>query len=650
MQRRPTVVSLLFGGHLPRRTTRNKNPTPGDIRLEMEDLIASEQPLSAQEKQLVKRGYELFDAFYQKLRPAHEEMRAARKMRQLRQDERSHTAPPSMTLNSCIDNVIADQNDNIPEAIMVPERAETDGTADEMSDVIGFVLYQANWTDTYQKIMEDSVVTGTGVAQVFWDEDMMDGEGMANVTSWHPEDFYPDPLYENIQDGRACFKTKQTTVAWVEEHYPHVKGYVHGDNIRPDDEYFAAIDAPEGDRNVTLLEFWYKRYDAEKRKYRVHMAQMAGRALLYSTELSFGFGKGERENEYREGVYAHGQYPFVLYKYRNVWREPFGTGLVHDYRDTQIAIDRYQKYIDDNARESSVQRHFLRRGSGVSADQIADMSQTVIEWEGNDIREVLQTIQAAPLNGQVFQTMSFLVDSMKQDSGQNQFNRGEGGGGITAASAISQLVAQGGKITRWHVEQYKNAFREMVEQLMWVVSEYMEPQRKLLIVGGWESGMGMQGRQIQINAPVNEGDRLPKPGYSVRVQAQKHSPIWSERFNELLMKAAEIAAQSGSPIPAESLFSMLQGFADKGRIVRILEESSAVKAQIQQLQAQVQDLTNQNVGKQAVIDSLRESKGSPALQRAAAQQGGAALPAPKGGYGALESVVAPSQGENMNGL
>lgn len=546
-------------------------------------------------------------------------MREARKMRQLMQDERSATSAPSMTLNSCIDNVIADQNDNIPEAVMVPEREETNGTADEMSDIIGFVLYQANWPNTYQRLMEDSVVTGTGVAQVFWDEDMMDGDGMANVTCWHPEDFYPDPMYENIQDGRGVFKATQTTVAWVEEHYPHAKGYVHGDDIRPDDDIRSVLEPPQGDQNVTLLEFWYKRYDAPKRKYRVHMAQFAGRALLYSTELNFGFGEGEREGEYDEGVYAHGQYPFVLFKYRDVWRKPFGTGLVHDYGETQQTIDRYQKYIDDNARESSRQRHFIRRGSGINAEDIADYNRQIIEWEGADIREVLQTVQAEPLNGQVYQMMNFLVDNMKQDSGQNQFTRGEGGMGVTAASAISQLVAQGGKITRWHVEQYKNAFREMVEQLVWVVSEYMPRERKLLIVGGWESGQGMQGTTISLRAPKEEGDRLRKPGYSVRVQAQKHSPIWSERFNELLMKAAEIAAQGGAAIPAETLIGTLQGFPDKGRIVRVLEQSSAVNAQLRDLQAQVEQLTMQNKQQAAVMRGQAKALAKPGGQTASPQ-------------------------------
>lgn len=627
-----------------RKPTRNKNPTaqrePGDIRLDMQELIPSEQPLGPREKKLKARAYELFELYRQKLRPVHEEMRDARKMRQLKQNERSMTSAPSMTLNSCIDNIIADQNDNIPEAVMVPEREETNGTADEMSDVVGFVLYQANWPSVYQRIMEDSVVTGTGIAQVFWDEDMMDGEGMANVLCWHPEDFYPDPMYEDIQDGRGIFKATQTTVAWVEEHFPHAAGYVHGDDIRPDDDIRSVLEAPEGDQNVTLLEFWYKRYDAAARRYRVHMAQFAGGALLYSTELGFGFGEGESENEYEQGVYAHGKYPFVMFKYRDVWREPFGTGLVHDYSETQHMIDRCLKYIDDNARESSIQRHFIRRGSGINPEDIADYNNRIIEWDGADIREVLQTVQANPLNGQVYQIMQYMVDNMKQDSGQNQFSRGEGGMGVTAASAISQLVAQGGKITRWHVEQYKNAFREMIEQLVWVVSEYMDPERKLLIVGGWESGMGMQGKPISLRAPKAEGDALRKPGYSVRVQAQKHSPIWSERFNELLMKAAEIAAQSGAAIPPETLIGTLQGFPDKGRIVRVLEESSTMHAQMQQMQAQIEQLTMQNKKQAAVMRGQAKAFAKPGGQTPTQN-------VPSASYNALSQVVAGAEEQSV---
>ena len=190
---------------------------------------AENQPISERERALVARAYALFDCFYDQLGEEHELMRKARMLRARKPDEQSQTAPTGNTLGSCVDNMIADQIDNLPEAVMLPEREETAQSAEEMDDVVSFVLYRAGWPGKYQTLMEDAIVAGTGVAQVFWDENLEEGEGMVNVLAWHPEDFYPDPMYEDIQDGRGCFKATHTSVAWVEGHYPQAKGYVAGD-------------------------------------------------------------------------------------------------------------------------------------------------------------------------------------------------------------------------------------------------------------------------------------------------------------------------------------------------------------------------------------------------------------------------------------
>ena len=527
---------------------------------------AESQPISMTERALVARIYALFDCFYDQLSEEHEQMRRARMLRARRPDEQSRTAPTGNTLGSCVDNMIADQMDNLPEAVMLPERDETARSAEEMDDVVSFVLYRAGWPGKYQTLMEDAIVTGTGVAQVFWDEDMEDGEGMVNVLAWHPEDFYPDPMYEDMQDGRGCFKATRTSVAWVEQHYPQAKGYVTGDEYAKEE----ADDrqTPEGDTRVTLLEFWYKQYDAETKRTHVHMAQVAGRALLFSTETGYG-----AERTYPEGLYAHGEYPFVLYKYRDAWRKPFGTGLIHDYYDTQTAIDRYAKYIDDNARESSVQRHFIRRGSGVNPDDVADMRKTIIEWEGNDIREVMQTVQAEPINGQVYEMMRYLADTMKQDCGQNQFTRGEGGLNVTAGTAIHYLQEAGGKITRWHSERFKDAFRKMVEQILWVLSEYMEPGRKMRIIGGWNSSGGMRERIIELVAPDRRGGALPRPAYTVRVQVQRGNPNQIQTDNEFLMQAVKICADAGTPLPPETVIRLMEGYRNKDGVLRAMREA-----------------------------------------------------------------------------
>lgn len=601
---------------MPNEKGRNKHP-PGDIRTNVQDaLIASEQPLSQREKELVRRAYSLYDKFRSDLREQHEEMRKARLMRQLRQDERSWTAPLSNTLNSCADNVIADQIDNMPEAKMYPERQETAQSADEMSDIVSFVLYQAGWPGKYQTLMEDAVVTGTGIAQVEWNDDAMDGDGLPDVTVWHPEDFFPDPQYENLQDGRGCFKATRTTVAWVEEHYPHASGYVRADDVRESEATYESLYAPDGDKDTTLLEFWYKRYDAQKRKTRVHMALFAGKALLYSTELDYGVS---RKGEFKEGVYAHGQYPFTMYKYRSVWRRPFGTGLFHDYRSQQEAIDRYQKYIDDNARQSSRQRLFIRKGSGIDPNEVADMTRDIIEWEGNDIREVMQTVQATPLNGQVYQMMQYMSDTMKQDSGQNQFSRGEGGLGVTAASAIEMLQTAGGKITRWHTEGFKDAFREMIEQLLWVLSEYMEPERKLLIVGGWDSTGNMQERLVQLIATRREGDELPKPAYTVRVQVQRSNPGWIQEENNFVLQMAQICGQYGQPMPPEVVVSLLQGYPNKGAVMRAVQATSQIQQQLNQLRAQNEQLSEQLTQQQRantqILKGMQTPGGAASMQQ-----------------------------------
>ena len=597
---------------------KKKRPA-GDIRLLEQDIAPESQPLTEEGKQLVLRAYELFEDFRQKLVDDHSEMQDARLTYELRQAERAMHAPQSSTLLSCIDNVVADQLDNMPEAKMLPEREDTANAAEEIADIVAYILYHADWPKRYRHIVEDAVVTGTGIAQVFWDDDLEDGEGMVNVSSIHPEDFYPDPAYEDIQDGRGIFVATRVTVAWVMEHYPEAGPYVEPDQSTVTNEYVDPRYQNElGDASTILLEFWYRKYDAKKRKYRVHKAILAGHALLYSTELSFG---GPSKDEYRQGVYAHGQYPFVMYKYRDVFRKPFGTGMVHDYREQQDAIDRYLKYIDDNARASAKPKTYVRKSAGINTEDIADYSKDYVEFEGSDIRAVMQTVQADPLNGQVYQIMNYLVDTMKQDCGQNQFTRGEGGLGVTAASAIQALQEAGSKITRMRTESFKESFKMMVEQIIWVMSEYLTADRKFMIVGGWDSTGNMQQRLIQLLAPPMEGDELKKPAYAVQVQVQKRNPLQIQVDNEFLSQCAQICAQAGSPLPPEAVIGLMEGYRTKSSVLKVVQQNSIVQQQIQQLTVQVEQLTQELETKNKIIENDSKVMGTPSIMQRLQEQG-----------------------------
>ncbi len=141
--------------------------------------------------------------------------------------------------------------------------------------------------------------------------------------------------------------------------------------------------------------------------------------------------------------------------------------------------------------------------------------------------------------------MRYLADTMKQDCGQNQFHTREGGLNVTAGTAIHYLQEAGGKITRWHSERFKDAFRKMVEQILWVLSEYMEPGRKMRIIGGWNSRGGMRERIIELVAPDSARRAAAAGLHGARAGAERQPEPDSDGQREFLMQAVKICADAG---------------------------------------------------------------------------------------------------------
>ena len=146
-----------------------------------------------------------------------------------------------------------------------------------------------------------------------------------------------------------------------------------------------------------------------------------------------------------------------------------------------------------------------------------------------------------------------------------------GGLGVTAGTAINALQQAGSKIARWHTERFKEAFREMVEMLLWILSEYMEPGRVLRIVGS--DGGELRDRLIELAAP-GEARALERPAYTVRVQVVRSNPDQIARDNEFLLQAAQICAQAGTPLPAAEIIRLMQGQRLGASVMRAMERTT----------------------------------------------------------------------------
>lgn len=483
------------------------------------------------------------------------------------------------TLKSTFNNCVADQMDNMPEALMLPETKALETVAEDLTDVVRFVLARNNYESMHRRRVEDCFCTGTSVTQVAWDRDMDGGKGNVAVLRWPIEAFLWDPAAENIQDARAVFKISWHPMSWYEQHYPD-----EYEKMGSDWGEFAGLGVPESQENdqpgdedrAMLLEYWYRKYDAKKRKYTINVAYLAGGVLLSNDE----------------NVYAHGMYPFILDVYTPIEGLPVGDGLIQECAPMMRYINRYASYIDTNLRMSSKGRLLVDRAAGIDKDSLLDWETDIVEGDRIDA-SALQWLQNQPFTGAATQQMLQLQTDIKQDSGQNQFTRGETAGGVTAASAISALQEAGGKITRLRTHVLNQGFRAIVEQVMWLISQFYDSKRVVFITGrdGMEESREVSADPKRLFGEHKNGS-LPPPPYTVQVQVQRRNPLRQQAQNELFMQAYSMSAQAGQVFPLYALFELMH-VDGKERILPVLKQNDAVQQQMQQLQQINEQLTAQ---------------------------------------------------------
>ena len=515
--------------------------------------------MTQEERGLVREAYGRLSRWRDGCREMHERAREARKILLL-QDPRQDAGnarrdKPTMqlqTLKSTFNNCVADQMDNLPEAVMLPERRELEGVAEDLTDLVRFVMNRNDREALHRRRVEDCFCTGTAVTQVAWDPDMDGGRGNVAVIRWPIEAFLWDPAAERLEDARAVFKVSWHPKSWFEEHYPDRAREIGGDF----GEYagLGVSDAqeethPADEDRAMLVEYWYRKYDAKKRSYTINVAYLAGGVLL----------------NHIENVYSHGQYPFILDVYTPIEGTPVGDGLVQEMAPMMRYVNRYFSYIDTNLRMASKGRLLVDRSAGIDKDALLDWESDVIEGDRIDA-SALKWMQSAPLTSLATAQLSQLEADIKQDSGQNQFSRGETVGGVTAATAINALQEAGGKITRLRTASLNQGYRRIVEQVMWLISQFYDEGRVMFITG----------RDVDVSPSRLFEARTPPP-YIVEVQVQRRNPLRQQAQNELFMQAYQMASQAGQTFPLSVLFDLLS-VDGKERIVPVLREIELLPA------------------------------------------------------------------------
>lgn len=550
---------------------------------DLNEAVVGDQPLNDEDKALVELIYSRLDTFEQSCREYHDTARKAREIVRLRDPDQdpAGTQEPTLqlqTLKSTFNNVVADQMQNLPEAKLLPEIPAQQEATEDLQDLVHHIVYEVNdYPQVHRRRAEDFYATGTVITQVAWDPDMANGKGDIAIIRWPVEAFLWDPMADDIQNARAVYKVSWHPMSWYKSHYPDAAPY-----INPEDGQHDAVGLPESQRTkhsdeeerAMLLEYWYREYNAKKRQYTINVAYCAGGALLTQ----------------KKNVYRHGMYPFVVDVYSPIEGSMVGDGMVSDLVPMMRYINRYAKYIDTNLRMSSKGRILTRRNSGIDREALADWSQDIVEGDSVIQGQDWNWMQHAPFNGMISNQMLQFQSDLKQDAGANQFTRGETTGGIVSGKAIAALQSAGGKVQQLRIQVLNAGFKLVVEQVLWLMSEFYTADRILLV-----TGKDSLQREVTMDAARffgNTGKAVNPPPYTVQVEISTRDPIRIESMNETYMQAFTMAAQSQQFFPLSALFEILN-IDGKDRLLPIIQANEQHQQQMQQMQQQVEEMTGQ---------------------------------------------------------
>ena len=471
-------------------------------------------------QEMIQRAYRDFDEFFTATRQYRE--RCAANEAFWRGDHwrgygaREADAPEPVTpvLFSTLESVLADMMDNYPEAVLIGEEPGDDALAGELTQIVRFILKRRGYRETFRRKCRGALKKGASALQVFWNDALLDGMGDVDIRELDIRSLLWDPAFEDIQDGRACIQHSFYPREWFGRHYPKALDEMKGDGYRRE-RFGGETPLDGGAEDILLMDYWFREPD-EEGVTRVHMLRIAGGALLEDSRRTRP-----------QGMYAHGRYPFIVEALYPIEGQPVGFGLIDALKNMQMYADRMDQIILKNIQMSASPKMMISRSADIDEEALTDWSREVVR-AGRIDENAVRWFQAAPLNPYAMAHHRGKLDAIKEQSGQNQFNRGETMGGVTAASAIVALQEAGNKRSRMLIEQMNDGFERMVRMIVELVAEnYTEPRRVRVRGEGTDNMLQFDGSAWGERGPLD---------FDISVNVQKQTPQRTLYQNELALQ------------------------------------------------------------------------------------------------------------------
>lgn len=468
----------------------------------------------------------------------------------------------------------ADMMDAYPEAGFMARAKDDEQEAKLLTDIVPVILEQNDFLTTYSDCAWYKLKQGASCYGVFWDKSKHGGMGDITIRKVDLINLFWEPGITDIQQSRHLFSVELRDNELLEQHYPELKGRLGPPSINVM-KYLYDDNVDTSDKSVVVDWYYHTEYNGRRL---LHYCKYVNDVVLFASE-------NEPEN-YPNGWYGHGCYPFVIDSLFDVEGSVCGYGLIDVGKQTQIQIDLLSDAIIKNARISSQPRFFYREDGSVNLDDFRNMDNDFVKVQGNLGEDSIRQINVEATSGNCITILQNKIDELKETSGNRDVNNGVIQHGVTAASAIAALQEAAGKTSRDMITTTYNAFKLVIFQVVELIREFYDVGRTFRITGedGGVDYMTFDNSGLKPQAQgwafgVDLGYRVPQ--FDIDVSPQKANPYNKMSQNELALQFFQL--RFFDPQMADQALACLDmmDFQTKKAVETKIRENQAMMMQMQ---------------------------------------------------------------------
>lgn len=447
----------------------------------------------------------------------------------IRRGAGSQVEPTSGWLFNAIANKHAEAMDNYPSPNVLPREEGDREKAQALGSILPVILQQEDFEDTYDRVMDDKLKSGTGIYGVFWDPEKLEGLGDISIRRIDILNLYWEGGITDIQQSRNVFYLGLWDNDLLLERYPQLEGKLSG-AAEQGNRYVYDDRVDTADKSA-VIDWYYKKRQGGKTV--LHYCKFVGDTVLFATE---------NEEDYRDrGWYDHGCYPFVLDPLFRTAGSPCGFGYIDVAKSAQEYVDRGNQAILQNLLANARPRHFIRADGAVNEEEYGDMTRDFVHVDGNLGEDSIKPISGKSLSDIYVTVIANKIDELKEVTGTRDVTTGGTIHGVTAASAIAAMQEAGSKLSRDSNMASYRAFRKVCLMAVELIRQFYDLPRAFRILGpqgGVEfitfSNAGLKPQDQGVELGVELGMRTPL--FDIEISAEKQSPYSRLSQNEMAMQ------------------------------------------------------------------------------------------------------------------